>query len=627
MADVKISELTAKATPDGWEELVFAEWGSNWKMTLNTMKTFVQPTIDSSMSDESENAVQNKVVKAYVDWKTVTKSSTQPENPNAWDLWYNTSDNKLYLYDWEQRWEVGSGWSGWSFDPTGYYAALHAWLADNLYTDDNTVSVAEWNFRTTAWDVSVPSSWIWSLNNIKWKSQRTVSKTGWNIEFQSVTQGIFITNVNKYAFIDAVSNTSDTYTFSLERWSWGTDPANYWITVELQQDQFDIEDWTFSDSTWDIFKAYVTTNRGRFRMLYDTDNSVWELSNWDVTFTNADTTVFGITTPWSTDTVVYVDYFNECTDWEIVVVLTEENAWTIISANPIALIATWVNQYNWTTYIDNAEINSSWEIVAWSNKVVYVYAYGWVTNWYTAYSESSNNIINWWRCAAVPQIWTVLSQEGINIDSSYCRLPFENTWYFCVEVVDDTDLSIHPSWSWQQDSNTDAYEEYEVTIPTEDTESSPLPTDSVWIPSLWQYYDEIDFQTNKYIQRIQVTSMTYYDLLDLIDYYAGNPNFIFDYDSNYIYYYDGTSITYDISWDRTYTANDYGTERFVDSNDDIILLPIEAITSYGTNLVDKLRTWVVTKEEYPHVMDKDTYDDLPATKNTDWIIRFIFTEE
>ena len=630
MADVKISELTAKTNPDGWEELVFAEWGSNWKVTLNTVKTFVQPTIDSAMSDESENPVQNKVVKSYVDWKTVTKSGTQPEDPTAWDQWYNTSDNKLYLYDWDQ-WNEVWAWSWSSFDPEWYYEKLHAWLADNLYTADNIIDIDVWNFRTTAGSESVPSSWIASLNNIKWKATRTVAKSGWNIEFQSVSQGIFITNVNKYWFIYNASNTSDTYTFTLTSWTWDTDPSVYWISVDLQQNQFDIEDWTFSDSTWDIFKAYVITNRGRFRMLYKTDDSVWELSNWDVTFTDADTTTFWITTPGSTDDVVYVDYFDECTDGSIVVVFTAENAWTIVVSNPAKLVATEVNQYDGLTYIDNAEIDASGEIVAWSNKVCYVYAYGWVTNWYYAYSETGYNFWICWWIATLPQIWDTISRTGAVYSNgpSFCTatVPCTETWYFVLEVLDDTDLSIHPKRSGQQDTNTDAYTTSDVTIPTEDVNNTSLPTDSIWLPAVGTVYDEIDFQTNKYIQRVKTMALDYGDLATLIENNASNPDFVYDYDVNYIYYYDGTITTYDISWDRTYTANDYGTEWFMASDDTIIDVPVEANTSYGSNLVDKLRTWVVTKEEYPQVITQAQYDLLPASKNTDWIIRFIYTEE
>ena len=42
MANTKISALTANTNPNGWEELVYAYNNANGKMTLNTMKTFVQ---------------------------------------------------------------------------------------------------------------------------------------------------------------------------------------------------------------------------------------------------------------------------------------------------------------------------------------------------------------------------------------------------------------------------------------------------------------------------------------------------------------------------------------------------------------------------------------------------------
>ena len=101
----------------------------------------------------------------------------------------------------------------------------------------------------------------------------------------------------------------------------------------------------------------------------------------------------------------------------------------------------------------------------------------------------------------------------------------------------------------------------------------------------------------------------------------------FDYDEDYIYYVLWNPVTYQLEFDNTYTANDYGTERILTLGSDLNPVAVQISISYGSNLVDKLRTWVVTKEEYPQVIDQATYDALPATKNTDWIIRFIFTEE
>lgn len=612
------------ATLADWQVLLFPGQNAWWQITgdINDQLDLINKLSNyAEISNLKTINWESIVWTGDIEVDGIEKSATAPENPTQGDVYYNTTDDTIYSYNGSERVAVGSG----SFDPDGYYPNLHAWLADNLYTADNIIDIDVWNFRTTAGSESVPSSGIASLNNLKGNAVRTVAKTWWTIEFQSVSQGIFITNVNKYWFIYNASNTSGTYTFTLTSGSWDIDPSVYWITVDLQQDQFDIENWTFTDDGT-TFKTFVDRFRWRFRMLYDTDNSVWELSDWVNTWTDADTTTRWITTPGSTDTVVYVNYFDECTDGSITIVFTAENAGTIIISNPAKLLATGVNQYDGTTYIDNAEINASGEIVAWSNKVCYVYAYGWVNNWYMWYS-ADGYIVNCGRLATEPQIGDTLDQTNINVWTIECDMPFADTWYFVVEVSDDTWLSIHPKRSGQQDTNTDTYETSEVDIPTEDVNSTSLPTATIWLPAVGDYCDEINFQTNKYFQRVQTTALDYGDLATLIEDNASNPDFVYDYDSTYIYYYDWTVTTYDISWDRTYTANDYWTERFLDSNDDIIDVPVEANTSYGSNLVDKLRTWVVTKEEYPQVITQAQYDLLPSTKDTDWIIRFIYTVE
>lgn len=619
MADVKISELTALTNPDGWEELVYAKSGSNWKINLNTVKNFVAPEVDDSMSDVSENPVQNKVVKSYVDWKTAIKSATAPENPTEWDLWYNTTDKKYYYYNWESWEEVWTWGGGWDFDPEWYYNKLHAWLADNLYTEDNTISIDVWNFRTTAGSVSVPSSWTASLNYIRWKSVRTVDRTEAVIDI-TATDGIF-TSYNKYEVLNAVSNSTSTYVCTLTSWVWDTDPSTYGITATLQQAEFSIDNGSFTDD-WTVFKTYVDTARGNFTMSYDTDNSERVLTNWTDTWSTADTTIFWITTPVSTDDVVTVVYYDECTDWTVTLDFTAEARWTIVTSNPASLLATWVNQYDMTTYVDNATINpSTWEIEAWVNKVAFVYAYGWVTNWYMWYSADWY-IVRCWRCATLPDIWTILTRTWATESSTSCSMPFADTWYFCVEVSYDTDLNIHPKRSGQQDTNTDAYSTSTVTLPTEDVNSTSLPTDSYGMPSLGNTYDELNWQLQTYIKRVEVLSFSYSDLLNVANMWVQ-----FDYDENYIYYVLWNPVTYDVSFTNTYTANDYWTEMILDSNDDLNPVAVEISTSYWSNLVDKLRTNVVTKEEYPQIIDKDTYDALPATKNTDWIIRFIFTEE
>ena len=616
------------ATMADWQVLLFPgqnAWGQitgdiNDQLDLiNKLSEYVKINNLKTVNNQSLIGTWN------IDIDGIVKSATAPADPEQGDVYYNLTDDTIYSYD-GNEWKAV--WSG-AFDPDGYYPNLHSGLADNLYTSDNIIDIDVWNFRTTAGSESVPSSGTASLNNLKWEAKRTVAKTGWTIT-PTASDWIYVTSVNKYTYIDQVSNTSWTTLFTLTSWTWDTDPSTYGITVSLQQDELDISNWTFTDDGT-TFKTAVASSRWNFTLSYDTDSSERVLTNWTDTWSDAATTTFWITTPGSTDDVVNITYYDECTDWTISVVFVAENAWTIVVSNPVELLATGVNQYDWLTYIDNAEIDGNGEIVAGSNKVAYVYAYGGVNNWYMWYS-ADGYIVNCGRCENLPDIWTVVDWTDANFipgGDTYeeCSMPFANTGFFCVEVSDDTGLSIHPKWSGQQDTNDDAYETDTVSIPTSDTDSNALPTATIWLPAIGAIKDEINFQTNIYIQRVQTMAMDYGDLVDLINNNASNPDFVFDYDSSYIYYYDGTTTTYDISGDWTYTANDYGTERFLDSNGDIIDIPVEANTSYGSNLVDKLRTWVVTKEEYPKVMTQAEYDALPATKNTDGIIRFIYTEE
>lgn len=628
---VKENGFAYRYTQSWWKKLKWAGewWTAEWwdiEWDLSD-QTDLKNALDSKLESWNLKTVNNQNLvwewNIEIDW--IAKSATAPENPEQGDVYYNTTDNTIYAYDGEQ-WNA-VWWEWWDFNPNGYYPNLHSGLADNLYTSDNIIDIDVWNFRTTAGSESVPSSGTASLNNIKWEAKRTVAKTGWTIT-PTPSDWIFVTGVNKYTYIDQVSNTSWTTLFTLTSWDWDTDPSTYGITVSLQQEELSIENAEFADS-WETFETYVDTARGRFTLSYA--DSEWTLTNWTDTWNNVDpASDLGLMDAHIDDTI-YINYYDECTDWTLSVVFVAENAWTIVVSNPVELLATGVNQYDWLTYIDNAEINASWEIVSGSNKVAYVYAYGGVNNWYMWYSADWY-IVNCGRCENLPDIWTVVDWTDANFipgGDTYeeCSMPFADTGFFCVEVSDDTGLSIHPKWSGQQDTNTDAYETDIVSIPTTDTDSNALPTATIWLPAIGAIKDEINFQTNIYIQRVQTMAMDYGDLVDLISNNASNPDFVFDYDSSYIYYYDGTTTTYDISGTWTYTANDYGTERFLDSNGDIIDIPVEANTSYGSNLVDKLRTGVVTKEEYPKVMTQAQYDALPATKNTDGIIRFIYTEE
>lgn len=609
------------ATMADWQVLLFPgqnAWGQiTWDINdqldlINKLSEYAE--INNLKTINGESIVWTGDIQ--VDW--IVKSATAPENPEQGDVYYNTTDDTIYSYNWEERVAVGSG----SFDPTAYYPTLHAWLADNLYTNDNIIDVDTWNFRTTAGSQSVPSSGIASLNYIRWKSERTTPKTECIINFNT-SDWIYVTNINKYQTLYATNNTTGTTTFTLTSWVWDTAPSTYGLTVQLQQQEFTITNASWSDS-WETFQSYVDTARWTFRLWYE--DWAWTLSNWTDTWNNVDPA----SDLWMMDAhitdIIYVNYYDECTDWTLELIFTAEIRWEITNSTPWFLEATWVNQYDGQTVLSNVEIQNG-EIVSGSNYIVRVPAYGWVVNWYMWYCPDGY-IVNCGRVDdfnTILQVWTAVDTTGNVVTSTSCYMPNEETWYFLVEVsqnVDDTELSVHPKRSGQQDTNTDPYEISRVIIPTEDVNSTSLSTDSYGMPSVWETYDAISWQTQTYVKRIEVLPFTYSDLLSVVEMWVE-----FDYDTDYIYYVLWNPVTYQLEFDNTYTENDYGTERILTFSDDLNLLAVQISISYGSNLVDKLRTWVVTKEEYPQVIDQDTYDALPASKNTDWIIRFIFTEE
>lgn len=524
-----LSSITALSLPSGMAYL--------WQVSLNDMPDWVTVQAEVEVYIYPQNVaycvMRSSEVAPYVwevnsyenRWREPLSNqytwATAPDYPTEWMLWFDTTEKKLKVYDgtqWKETWS----WWGWNFDPDWTYPNLHAWLANDLYSSDEPVDNSIWNFRTSAWSESIPSSWKASLNKLMWGS----IYEKWNDPVVSVepsSSSIQIININPYKF-EAVGWTAP-MTFTLTSGSWDTDPAIYWIDVEIEQ-------WTTS----------------------------WSIS---------------------------VTWF------------TAHTAWTFTAANPASLMATWVNQFDishvnpgWSIDLQTATINAStWAIEMWMNLVYFVKAAGWVNNWYMAY-DPDWHIVNIWYSETLPDIWTILDMTWAIVTSTSASMPFANDWYFVVEVDSTpTDLSIHPKRSWQQDTNTDAYSESSVVLPTTDTSSNPLPT---ILSALWEVQDEIDYRTHTWTQRIWVSTSNILDIA--AECYSSWREFVIS--STSIMYVLASENSYTFAWSWEYIANDYWTERLLDSNWDIIPVTLHVITSYWTNLVDKLRTWVVAYSDF-----------------------------
>ena len=164
--------------------------------------------------------------------------------------------------------------------------------------------------------------------------------------------------------------------------------------------------------------------------------------------------------------------------------------------------------------------------------------------------------------------------------SGYFTIPSDG--YIWVEGGNSTDTYILMTWSdWTEgyEGSWQAYTESSVSLAT------IMENFSYGLCQVENVYDEIDLnlgQAISYIMRLP------YSAANLMDVQAtGRP---YEYDNDYIYTVRATPVVYSISVDGSFTASDHGMEYVTGT-----LVDVYVETLYGQNLVDKLRTDVLTK--------------------------------
>lgn len=112
-------------------------WIDNWTGTFKQI--YFKADVDTLLL-----ALRN-----YIDWELAKKqnwvaSDTAPSNPSEWDLWYDTTNSAMKVWDWTAWQSVGTGWGGSDivYATQAEYNALLPWaLTDNkhyfIYTEDS----------------------------------------------------------------------------------------------------------------------------------------------------------------------------------------------------------------------------------------------------------------------------------------------------------------------------------------------------------------------------------------------------------------------------------------------------------------------------------------------------------
>ena len=501
-------------------------------------------------------------------------------------------------------------------DNNGNVLITNVETANNLQSVDNINDAAYFVFRTAGGTKSISNGTATLLDlqgNIinPRRSLNDIDTT------QSEAQRVYV-SIDATVFGTAVSNVSGDYTFTFDGtdWSYNSNTVNledYGITLgatALNGDSFVVNyvyDNTGEEPIETATATYTEVNRlsiavdestfdtkvngvvGSYNFLFN--GNVWLINETIATLNEYGITITGTPIDGDSITVIYNG------DMQV--------------AYPIQFKAVGLNAFDKATNIlSGYTINASGQIEASAGSyVAYIHAVGGLENAqagtnrngdYTIYSSNSA-IVRVGYSATVPTTSSSVTLSGsdgiVVVDNgedaatmlSYITFPTDG--YICVATTDIDTLCVHPEWSGYEDKTYEEYSESVIDIPTSGTLDDQTVTLPTYLARIGIVADEISFERKEWINRIGYKT---YSTANLEEIEQMGVDYV--YDNNGIYYVLPSSNTYKLANTVTgqYTVADFGTEEFIYATGEpqVALL---ANTLYGNNLVDKLRTDVLTK--------------------------------
>jgi hypothetical protein len=512
-------------------------------------------------------------------------------------------------------------------DANGNVLITNVATADNLTSPDNINDAAYFVFRTAGGTKSIHSG-VAELLNVQGNIENPRQSLN-NVDTSHVEAPRVFVSIDTATFGTTVNHTTGEYTFNFDGTDWtlqGETPTtvnleDYGITLSdtaLSGDSF-VVNYTYTpaeqegeEPTEYASATYTAVNRltiavteatfaNKVNNAIGSYNFIYNGNVWLINDTIADLTEYGIAI---TGTAVSGDSITVVYNGDMKV------------AFPTQFKAIGLNAFNKATNIlSGYTINASGEIEASAGSyVAYIHVVGGLENAdagtnrkgdYTIYSSNSA-IVRVGYSATVPttsSTVTLSGSDGITVVDngedaaamlSYITFPKDG--YICVATTDIDTLCVHPEWSGYEDKTYADYTESVIDIPTvgyalDDTSKTTPITLPTYLAKIGIVADEIIFERKQYINRIGYYT---YSAENLETVQALGVDYV--YDSNGIYYVLPSAITYNLADTVTgqYTVADFGTEEFIYATDEpqVALL---ANTLYGNNLVDKLRTDVLTK--------------------------------
>lgn len=402
-----------------------------------------------NISAQNEISVDTSVIatKQYVDdsvAEVIPSWGTAPQNPQEWDLWYDTVNHVLKIYN----------WTSWETVDTDTNTTYTAWNGINIDAN-NEISVDTTIIPTQAdlvWKQDVLTAW----DNIQISAQNVISATDTTY---TAWEWIAILNWNDYSAMRWPCPegfhipTKDEWTalntlwISIGAWTadtWG-DALRWYLKIPLSW----LRSYTTSDPTGQDTQSCFwcsTTSTGSMAQTFST------YLNGTISFGNAYTTSWRSirpfkdepTIPDNTWTTIYTsDAFPESRNikWsQSLWLITLSYDWTYITISDKNLWATTVYS-NWTTL---SEANC-WKYYQWWNN----YWFAWT--WSVTTDNTQVDAGNYWP-------WNYFSSSiFITLTDTWDSSNNKNLWWWVTWVVQlnnaitSTQLSdeiFSSSWDW-----------------------------------------------------------------------------------------------------------------------------------------------------------------------------------
>ena len=422
-------------------------------------------------------------------------------------------------------------------------------FAHQIVTDDAQQSTGEFIFRTTGGDASLSDG-----------PAKLVSISGRRVHTGESAEALnMAVNAAEREAPDPITAELDTETFEayvsgggvytiIYTSSWSTNPTLYGITVTG-----DPEDGDTISISWDEINDPVMSvfaprtappaitavlNAATFKA-YVQGSGVYMLS-YDNGAWDANPALYGVTV---SNTPVDGD--------EIVITYVQSDRGTITVSNPSKFVST-----GWNLY-DNAAGKKYARVKKYSTQ------YGFLIGGSYASLEFAETLGG--------------SRTAITPASGYFTVPADG--YVFVTGGDATTY-IMMTWSDWTEGYEGEFEAYTESVVDLTAIMTQFPYGLMQVGAA---ADEINFSMMRAISRIERLAYSDVNLA-----YAQASGRDYEADTNYIYLIKALEDVYVISETGAYTASDHGVE-FVDSD-----VAVHVETLYGQNMVDKLRTDVVT---------------------------------